>query len=251
MQYDQFLELLRYRRSIRRLKPDPIPDEYIMKILDAAHYAMSGGNSQPWHFLIVKDPEIKEELHKAYLEDFELNYNLEQQRIPRYRHPAFNVPPEEKDKARDMICSWRDAPVYIVVLEDPRKMFGSVLSARSDLECCSSNVLAATMGHLEMTLHLAIASLGLGSQHVDVLTQQVYKQVLKVPEPVRLSVIVPVGYSAYEAGPPHRLPLEELMHFDQYDMSKHLHNDDFLKHIDKIRALGRPGYRAVVGEEKA
>ena len=48
MNYDQFLELLRYRRSIRRFKSDPIPDDNVIKILDAAHYAMSGANSQPW-----------------------------------------------------------------------------------------------------------------------------------------------------------------------------------------------------------
>ncbi|MBI4186468.1 MAG: nitroreductase family protein [Chloroflexi bacterium] len=48
MQYDEFLKLCQTRRTIRGYKKDPIPDDYVTKILDAAHYAMSGANSQPW-----------------------------------------------------------------------------------------------------------------------------------------------------------------------------------------------------------
>ncbi len=250
MKYDEFLELLKYRRTIRKFKPDPIPDEYIMKILDAAHYAMSGGNSQPWEFLVVKDPETREKLFNAYSDDFDLTYYLEQQRISRYRHPVFDVPPEEKDKAKAMHNSWKDAPVYILIIEDGRKQFGSVLVARTDLTNASLSVFASTMGHLSMTIHLAAASLGLGSQRVDIQTQQSYREILKYPEPLRLNIIVPVGYRAYEPGPPHRLPLKDLVHFDQYDMSKYMRNEDFLKFLDKIRALGRPGYRVVIGEAK-
>ncbi len=55
MKYEDFLELLKYRRSIRSFKPDPIPEDYVIKILDAAHYVMSGANSQPWEFIVVRD----------------------------------------------------------------------------------------------------------------------------------------------------------------------------------------------------
>ena len=67
MKYENFLELLKYRRSIRKFRPDPIPDEYVTRILDAAHYAMSGANSQPWEFIVVKHPEVKEGIYQAYL----------------------------------------------------------------------------------------------------------------------------------------------------------------------------------------
>ncbi|MBI4187422.1 MAG: nitroreductase family protein [Chloroflexi bacterium] len=250
MNYDEFFELVRRRRTIRKFKPDPVPDEYITNIIKASRYAMSGGNSQPWEFMVVKDPKTRGKIFKAFVEDFDMMYYLELQRTPQYRHPAFNVPPEEKDKARDMLSGWKDAPALIIVLEDPRKMFGSVLCARSDFDTCSLSVLGVTMGHLGMTLHLAAASLGLGSQHVDVLTQDAYRRILKYPEPLRLSVIVPVGYSAYKAGPPRRLPFKSQVHYEEYDMSKYMCNEDFLEYLDKIRALGRPGYRAAIGEAK-
>ena len=51
----QLLELIKKRRSIRRYLPDPIPDEHINKILEAALYAPSGKNRQPWRFFVIKD----------------------------------------------------------------------------------------------------------------------------------------------------------------------------------------------------
>ena len=54
----EVLEAIRTRRSIRSFKAKPIPDEKAMKILEAARWAPSGGNKQPWTFVYVKDPEV-------------------------------------------------------------------------------------------------------------------------------------------------------------------------------------------------
>lgn len=59
---EKLLEFLKSRRSIRRFKPDPIPKELILKLLDTARYAPSAGNRQPWIFIVVDDPEIKMKL---------------------------------------------------------------------------------------------------------------------------------------------------------------------------------------------
>ncbi len=59
---NELLNFLMSRRSIRRFKPDPIPDEVLLKILDVARYAPSARNSQPWVFIVVKDVEIKRKL---------------------------------------------------------------------------------------------------------------------------------------------------------------------------------------------
>lgn len=57
-----FMEVIKKRRSIRRYRPDPIPDEVLNQILEAARLAPSGGHRQPWHFIVVKDPETKRKL---------------------------------------------------------------------------------------------------------------------------------------------------------------------------------------------
>ena len=55
--YDNFLDLLKYRRSIRRFKPDPIPDDYVTKILDAARYAPSPENMQMIRLIAIRDDQ--------------------------------------------------------------------------------------------------------------------------------------------------------------------------------------------------
>ena len=56
---DEILEIIHTTRSMRRLRPDPVADELISKILEAGICAPSSGNTQRWRFLVVKDPAIK------------------------------------------------------------------------------------------------------------------------------------------------------------------------------------------------
>jgi nitroreductase len=58
----EFYEVIRTRRSVRSFKPDPIPEDVLERILDAARIAPSGSNRQPWLFIIVKDSEVKRKL---------------------------------------------------------------------------------------------------------------------------------------------------------------------------------------------
>ena len=61
-------------RAMRHLKPDPVPDEELWKILDAAIKAPSGGNRQPWNFIVVRDPDIKRKLGEYYLDAWSQAY---------------------------------------------------------------------------------------------------------------------------------------------------------------------------------
>jgi nitroreductase len=247
--YDEFLALLKYRRSIRKFKPDPVPDEFIMKILDAAHYAMSGGNSQPWEFIIIKDKEIKAKVFKAYEEELIMALEIEQQRSQPCQHPSFHIldpaDPKSKEKALLPFRNWIEAPVVLAVLEDHRKQWGSCAIALGDA-CSNSNrdVLGASMGHLSMVIHLAAASLGLGSQRLDVCNEQGYKNALHYPEPLRLNILVPIGFKTCEMGEPQRITLRELVHWNSYDMSKYMPHKDIVKRIIRIRKMNEPGYDA-------
>ena len=61
-------EAIGTQRAMRRLKDDPVTDEDVWKILDAATKAPSGGNSQPWNFIVVRDAETKGKLGEYYLD---------------------------------------------------------------------------------------------------------------------------------------------------------------------------------------
>jgi nitroreductase len=56
------LDVLTSRKSIRRYKPDPIPDEMLDKILEAARWAPTGENYQPWRLIVIRDPETKKKI---------------------------------------------------------------------------------------------------------------------------------------------------------------------------------------------
>ena len=58
----EVLEAIKTRRSVRRYKPEPIPEDDLKKIVEAARQAPSAGNRQPWRFVVVRDPETKEKL---------------------------------------------------------------------------------------------------------------------------------------------------------------------------------------------
>jgi len=64
---DALLDFLKSRRSIRRFRPDPVPRELLLKAIDTARYAPSARNSQPWRFIIVDDPLVKERLSSIHL----------------------------------------------------------------------------------------------------------------------------------------------------------------------------------------
>jgi nitroreductase len=107
-------EIIRTTRSMRRLKPDPVPNELIRKILEAGVCAPSGGNMQRWRFLVIRDPKIKETVGALYKRAWD------EQVAPRYRsgEPAPGVSRERflrlLDAAEYLAAHIHEAPVWIV-----------------------------------------------------------------------------------------------------------------------------------------
>jgi len=250
--YDQLLALAQYRRSIRRFKPDPLPPGTAEKILEVARLSMSGANSQSWEFIVVQDKEQRRKIAEAYTRHMILTAAMESTRDPRYRHPAYtwpaDMPFEEYVKSLQSTApAWKDAPLLIVPLYDPRKQWGTVLLGHGEISWTEpqGSVGACTHGHMNMLIHLAAASLGLGSARIDLGGEEgPFREVLGYPEPLHAGPIIPIGYRAYEPGPcgPNRWPLEKLVHYDRYNMSLYLKNEDFPKYILDIRELSRMGY---------
>ena len=107
-------EIIRTTRSMRRLKPDPVPNELIRKILEAGVCAPSGGNMQRWRFLVIRDPKVKETVGALYKRAWD------EQVAPRYRsgEPAPGMSRERflTDARRGGISGRHihEAPVWIV-----------------------------------------------------------------------------------------------------------------------------------------
>src|SRR5918993_1123499 len=130
--YDLLYDIIRRRSSVRKLKPDPIPDGYVDKILEAGRWAMSGANSQPWEYIVVKDPTVKKDLFRCYSEDnTDFIYWMEQQRVFELRHPAYQMTADEAVERQRRGAGWSEAPALIVVVGDGRRQWGTVQGAHT------------------------------------------------------------------------------------------------------------------------
>lgn len=230
MQIDEFLELVKKRRSIRRLKPDPIPDEWVYKIVEAGRWAMSGANGQPWEFIVVKAQETKNEMAKAWLEFRNESDVIEMTRIEELRHPQHSRP--------HVLPPFKDAPVLIVVCGDRRAFQATVLATNYiGGEGGAGATFLKSMANATQNMHLAAAALGLGSFWLSVTRpwEQSLKTILDVPAVIEIHSVVVAGYPAYQPPPAYRREIGEIVHFEKYDRSKYRSGEDVIKFLRELR----------------
>jgi nitroreductase len=247
--YQHFMELLKKRHTARRFKPDPIPNGSIEKIIEAARWAMSGSNAQPWDFIIVKDRAMIKSLYEVYQEKISTyNFWLEQTRQPEFRHPAFQMegePGKQLDKIGQR-PGWSEAPALIVVVGDGRRQF---------LSACGSHIpgrgltqFTDGLANVCQIVHLAAASLGLASQWVTIHIKEPFKKILNVPEILTLYSVIPVGYPVKKLTGSFRRKVRDMVHFETYDQTKHMSDEAFIDYFRKLRGYSRRPYARSRGE---
>jgi nitroreductase len=246
-EYDILLDLLQTRVSVRKLKPDPIPDEKITQILEAGRWAMSGANGQPWDFIVVKEPQKKKELFVAFAEEIlDFNFWMEQQREPRLRHPAYQLTSEDVVQKQRTEVGWSEAPALIAVVGDGRRQAATIQGGH--IFGREQTHLTDGLANASMIMHLAAASLGLGSQHVTVTIQERLKRILGIPDLLTLVLIMPIGYPAVPSKPGVRRKLEEIVHYEKFDMSKYMSNEQALRYLYSLREKTVPVYANSYGQ---
>ncbi len=197
--YDCLLEIMKKRRTVRHFKPDPVPDDYISKIIEAARWAPSGFHTQPWEFVVIKQAEIRDKIIAAL-----------------DRHgPAIKNPDAPKTPA--MQSSFRDAPVYILALCDWRARVGLPGNTGQN-DAAVAGLYASSMANAFLSMHLAAAALGLASQWYTATSrpeaEQAIKNIIGIPESLKIYDMMVVGYPAAPAAPKIIRPLEEMIHYD-------------------------------------
>lgn len=234
--YDALIDVIRNRRCVRKLKPDPLPEGAIDKILEAGRWAMSGANGQPWEYIVVTDPDLIKTLHTAYQEQLiDYNFWMEQMRIPELRHPAFprTGDPEEKLQKQKENPGWSDAPALIIVLGDGRRQWATVMGGHTMGR--HQTHLSDGMANTCTLIHLAAAAMGLGSQWVTIHIEDEFKRILNVPDVMLFYSIIPVGYPDVPPREGVRRPLSELVHYNRFDQSKYLSHREIVDFIRELR----------------
>ncbi len=227
MNYDDFLELVKKRRSIRRFKPDPIPDEYVDKVVEAARWAPSGANSQPWEFVVIKDKATKEKMHEFISDLSQISYQVELTRPPEMRHHGGRPPGGNP--------GYMEAPVFIIACGDPRGAAAYPMSAY--LTRRRENLISG-MASAFLYMHLAATTMGLASQWIsstaNSLTQARIKNLLGIPAKLDIYDTMALGYPAGQVRPRLVRDREEMLHREKFDMSKFKTDEQHKQFIMKI-----------------
>ena len=187
--------VIQNRRSVRKFKPDSIPEKDIIRIIDAARMAPTSGNQQPWKFLVISDKnkinEMKDSCINRTLDRFYKNNNDAERRK------------EFEQRARVRFDDYFSAPVYIVVLTDNNSMYPDYNHWDGPL----------ATGYLM----LAARSLGYGTVFItDVIPEKVTKDVLQIPDNYTRVCITPLGIPYEWPVTPHKRELEEFIIRDKF-----------------------------------
>jgi nitroreductase len=116
MKYDDLMDLFKNRRSLRKFKADPVPDEYVDKIIEAARFAPSGFNTQPWEFVVIKNRGLKNKIVQA-IDEYKTNqfdYMETLRESWRGLHEGFSGrEPQRTKETTGMLCGRASEPEVI------------------------------------------------------------------------------------------------------------------------------------------
>src|SRR5271168_2956324 len=190
-----FFEVVHTQRAARSFLPDDVDDLTVERILTAATHAPSAENSQPFVFVVVRDPAVRAAIGALTARLWEGARALEEQRLS----PAFL-----RDIERGATGGIAGAPVLIVVCGDTRLTYAQAMDA---------SVFPAVQNLL-----LAAHALGLGSTltTLPVLGGEELSGLLGLPPEVIPVAVIPIGHLPTPLGPPRRQPLPEKAHLDRY-----------------------------------
>jgi nitroreductase len=191
-------------RAMRQLRPDPVPAELIDKVLWAATRAPSPGNSQGWDFVVVDDPVAKGRIAA----DVRAAMSERVAAMPRPDRTTRLM----LDGTARLIDTLDEAPVLIFVTGAviyppgaPREQF-----TWSALYPAAQNILVAAR------------ALGLGTTFttMHMTAEPTVREVLGLPDHIRIAAMIPIGWPAGEFGPVNRRPVEDFVHRNRWEGDK-------------------------------
>jgi nitroreductase len=206
--YAAFMDVVRNRMTNRAFAPCNVPREHFEMILEAARHAPSGANAQPWHYIVITDPAVKQTIGNCFVE--------EQQHRARL-HMGFPTPNYNGVKT---------APGLIVVLADFRFVRAfPVLNDGSELDRLyhqnAERILLQSIAASTMLAHLAAVALGYAVWWISAIGQEdIQRQIrplLAVPEELSIIDLMCFGHPAKPSYKRWKKPLDQIMSWDLFN----------------------------------
>jgi nitroreductase len=207
-------EAMRTLRAVRRLRPDPIADGVLHRVLEAATWAPTGGNRQPWRILVVKDPARKERLGALYAEQWT-------KFAARYRANLATLEPAMRERTERMLgagdylgAHFGQSPVIAIFCFNPSEM------AITDSNLSRVSVVGGGSVYTAVeNLLLACRAEGLGCVLTTLLCacEPDVVSLLDIPSPWGTAAAIPIGYPMLRGhGPITRRPVKDLAFLDSW-----------------------------------
>lgn len=207
-------EVIHSTRAMRRLKPDPIPEDILKKIIDAGIRAPSGGNTQEWAFVLVRDPDLKRFIRDYY-------WNTWQQLRAKRSIAMTDVPPAQQrmlNAAADLAANLDEVPA--ILLACAQKEYAPMNAMNNPK--ASTLVVHASIFPAVQNILLACRALGIGATLTTIhcFFEEDLKKKLGIPESMEVAAMIPMGYPQGKFGPVSRKPVEEVIHWDRFGNQK-------------------------------
>jgi nitroreductase/alkylhydroperoxidase family enzyme len=201
-------------RAVRRLRPDPIPEDVLRRVLQAATWAPSGGNLQPWHVIVVREPARKKGLAELYRELWS-DYAAQRRKLIEPLPQAMRDPAERTLRSGDYLAEHLgEAPVINTFCFHPERLH------ITDADLGRPSVVGgASLYPAVQNLLLACRAEGLGCVLTTLLCsrEKEVRELLEIPEPWATAAFVPIGWPGGTGhGPLSRRPVEQVVFGDRF-----------------------------------
>ena len=206
-------KIIQDRRSIRQYSKDPVSEEHLDMILEAARQAPSGENAQPWRFIIVRDEATRKQLGAIAGGGSGRRFTAEfvtekmQERFESLEDEAKKKAIFEKLTSGRVSAFLADAPVSIVVC------------GRKDVWDLPYDTSAAIENMLLMVTALGLGACWVIAPCIDIRDEERLKDLLGVPEGIKIISIIAVGHPTRPHRPRPRLSLHELVYDEKWDIA--------------------------------
>lgn len=207
------IKVIQDRRSIRQYTRDPVSEEHLEMILEAARQAPSGENAQPWRFVIVKDEATRKRLGAIAGGGSGRRFTAEfvtqkmQERFENLEDEAKRKAIFDKLTSGQVSAFLAEAPVSIVVC------------GRKDVWDLPYDTSAAIENMLLMVTALGLGACWVIAPCIDIRDEERLKDLLGVPEGIKVVSIISVGHPTRPHRPRPRLPLEELVYKEKWGVA--------------------------------
>lgn len=210
---DDFYSLLSTTRSIRRISDEPVDDATLRRVLQAAIWAPSGGNRQPWRIVVARDREVKQRLGEIYSTEWAKYVEMNMARVAGQPESILETVRKGLAVGTRLAESLADVPVVAVFVHDPREVFVT------DGNLGRTPVVGgASLYPAVQNLLLAARAEGLGGVLTTLISSREpeVREVLNIPEPWGVYAMVPLGHPKGSHGPLRRAPFEHMIKFDSW-----------------------------------